>query len=106
MGLMEVLPRGCVHMGKWELLLTGPVGLIRYFGDIVLINWQCYRTAVIMMANVGDAQNVDLPHGHVERQWGSATFQETHLLPGSPVPFTLVYSTFSSILQPKTKLFT
>lgn len=53
-GLMEVLPKRCVQIAKRELMFTGPVGLIMYLGGVYFINRQQARTAMTMMADLGD----------------------------------------------------
>lgn len=53
-GLMEALPERCVQIAKRELLFLGPVGLIMYLGGIFFINRQHSRTAVTVMADVGE----------------------------------------------------
>ncbi|XP_004410762.1 PREDICTED: 1-acyl-sn-glycerol-3-phosphate acyltransferase beta isoform X2 [Odobenus rosmarus divergens] len=82
MGLMEALPERCVQIAKRELIFLGPVGLIMYLGGIFFINRQHSRTAMTVMADVGERmvrENV----------------------PVIPV----IYSSFSSFYSPKTKLF-
>ncbi|OBS74939.1 hypothetical protein A6R68_14504, partial [Neotoma lepida] len=54
MGLMEILPKRCVQIAKRELLFTGPVGLIMYLGGVYFINRQRARTAMSVMADLGD----------------------------------------------------
>ncbi|XP_003516155.3 1-acyl-sn-glycerol-3-phosphate acyltransferase beta isoform X2, partial [Cricetulus griseus] len=54
MGLMEILPKRCVQIAKRELLFTGPVGLIMYLGGVYFINRQRARTAMTLMADLGD----------------------------------------------------
>ncbi|XP_045878228.1 1-acyl-sn-glycerol-3-phosphate acyltransferase beta isoform X2 [Meles meles] len=54
MGLMEALPERCVQIAKRELIFLGPVGLIMYLGGIFFINRQHSRTAVTVMADVGE----------------------------------------------------
>lgn len=51
---MEVLPERCVQIAKRELLFTGPVGLIMYLGGVFFINRQRSRTAMTVMAEVGE----------------------------------------------------
>lgn len=66
-GLMETLPRRCVQIAKRELLFTGPVGLIMYLGGVIFINRQRSRTAMTVMADVGErmvSENVSA------RAWG------------------------------------
>ncbi|XP_058997564.1 1-acyl-sn-glycerol-3-phosphate acyltransferase beta isoform X1 [Mustela lutreola] len=54
MGLMEALPERCVQIAKRELIFLGPVGLIMYLGGIFFINRQHSRTAMTVMADVGE----------------------------------------------------
>lgn len=66
-GLMETLPQRCVQIAKRELLFTGPVGLIMYLGGVIFINRQRSRTAMTVMADVGErmvSENVSA------RAWG------------------------------------
>lgn len=51
---MEILPKRCVQIAKRELLFTGPVGLIMYLGGVYFINRQRARTAMTLMADLGD----------------------------------------------------
>uniref|UniRef100_A0A8C3YC49 1-acylglycerol-3-phosphate O-acyltransferase n=1 Tax=Catagonus wagneri TaxID=51154 RepID=A0A8C3YC49_9CETA len=82
MGLMEVLPDRCVQIAKRELLFMGPVGLIMYLGGVVFINRQRSRTAMNVLADVGER------------------------LAREKVPIVpVVYSSFSSFYNSKTKLF-
>lgn len=53
-GLMEILPKRCVQIAKRELLFTGPVGLIMYLGGVYFINRQRARTAMSLMADLGE----------------------------------------------------
>lgn len=62
-GLMEILPKRCVQIAKRELMFTGPVGLIMYLGGVYFINRQQARTAMTVMADLGDLmvkENVSL----------------------------------------------
>lgn len=64
---METLPQRCVQIAKRELLFTGPVGLIMYLGGVIFINRQRARTAMTVMADVGErmvSENVSA------RAWG------------------------------------
>lgn len=80
-GLMETLPRRCVQIAKRELLFTGPVGLIMYLGGVIFINRQRSRTAMTVMADVGErmvSENVSARAGGCPRSrsvlaGGSAT---------------------------------
>ncbi|XP_029423597.1 1-acyl-sn-glycerol-3-phosphate acyltransferase beta isoform X2 [Nannospalax galili] len=83
MGLMEILPERCVQIAKRELLFTGPVGLIMYLGGVYFINRQRAKTAMTLMADLGELMVKDN-------------------VPIIPV----VYSSFSSFYNVKTKLFT
>uniref|UniRef100_A0A8C5Y4I8 1-acylglycerol-3-phosphate O-acyltransferase n=1 Tax=Microcebus murinus TaxID=30608 RepID=A0A8C5Y4I8_MICMU len=83
MGLMEILPKRCVQIAKRELLFLGPVGLIMYLGGVYFINRQRSSTAMTVMADLGERmirENVPI------------------------VP--VVYSSFSSFYDTRTKLFT
>lgn len=51
---MEALPERCVQIAKRELIFLGPVGLIMYLGGIFFINRQHSRTAMTVMADVGE----------------------------------------------------
>lgn len=51
---MEVLPTRCVQIAKQELLFLGPVGLIMYLGGVIFINRQRSKTAMGVMAEVGE----------------------------------------------------
>uniref|UniRef100_A0A8D2E130 1-acylglycerol-3-phosphate O-acyltransferase n=1 Tax=Sciurus vulgaris TaxID=55149 RepID=A0A8D2E130_SCIVU len=83
MGLMEILPRRCVQIAKRELMFLGPVGLVMYLGGVFFINRQRSSTALTVMADLGERM-----------------VQEN--VPVVPV----VYSSFSSFYNLKTKLFT
>uniref|UniRef100_A0A9L0J3R3 1-acylglycerol-3-phosphate O-acyltransferase n=1 Tax=Equus asinus TaxID=9793 RepID=A0A9L0J3R3_EQUAS len=83
MGLMEILPPRCMQIAKRELLFLGPLGLIMYLGGVVFINRQRSSTAMTVMADVGERlvrENVPI------------------------IP--VVYSSFSSFYNSRTKLFT
>uniref|UniRef100_A0A8C6ZPA7 1-acyl-sn-glycerol-3-phosphate acyltransferase n=1 Tax=Nothoprocta perdicaria TaxID=30464 RepID=A0A8C6ZPA7_NOTPE len=61
MGLMEVLPDGCVQVGKKELMYAGSVGLIIYLGGVIFINRKSTSSAKMVMAEVAKtmvAENV------------------------------------------------
>ncbi|XP_036162840.1 1-acyl-sn-glycerol-3-phosphate acyltransferase beta isoform X2 [Myotis myotis] len=83
MGLMEILPPRCVQIAKRELLFTGSVGLIMYLGGVFFINRQRSSTAMSVMADVGELM----------------TRENVPIVP-------VVYSSFSSFYNPRTKLFT
>lgn len=60
---MEILPKRCVQIAKRELIFTGPVGFIMYLGGVYFINRQQARTAMTVMADLGDhmvKENVSL----------------------------------------------
>uniref|UniRef100_A0A8C8R7W3 1-acyl-sn-glycerol-3-phosphate acyltransferase n=1 Tax=Pelusios castaneus TaxID=367368 RepID=A0A8C8R7W3_9SAUR len=52
MGLMEILPDGCVQIAKKELLYLGPVGLIMYLGGVIFINRKSTSNAKTVMSGV------------------------------------------------------
>uniref|UniRef100_A0A8C8XYP8 1-acylglycerol-3-phosphate O-acyltransferase n=1 Tax=Panthera leo TaxID=9689 RepID=A0A8C8XYP8_PANLE len=83
MGLMEALPKRCVQIAKRELLFMGPVGLIMYLGGVFFINRQRSRTAMTVMADVGERM----------------VRENVPIIP-------VVYSSFSSFYDYKTKFFT
>ncbi|XP_069330907.1 1-acyl-sn-glycerol-3-phosphate acyltransferase beta isoform X2 [Eulemur rufifrons] len=83
MGLMEVLPKRCVQIAKRELLFLGPVGLIMYLGGVYFINRQRSNTAMTVMADLGERM----------------VRENVPILP-------VVYSSFSSFYDTRTKLFT
>lgn len=61
LGLMEVLPDGCVQVGKKELMYAGTVGLITYLGGVIFINRKKTSSAKMVMAEVAKtmiAENV------------------------------------------------
>lgn len=74
-GLMEILPKRCVQIAKRELLFTGPVGLIMYLGGVYFINRQRARTAMSLMADLGDLMvkdNVSIGTAWQGGLWGRA----------------------------------
>ncbi|XP_073908948.1 1-acyl-sn-glycerol-3-phosphate acyltransferase beta isoform X2 [Castor canadensis] len=83
MGLMEVLPKRCVQIAKRELVFLGPIGLIMYLGGVLFINRQRSSTAMSLMANLG-----------------------RHMVRDNVPIIPVVYSSFSSFYNLKTKLFT
>uniref|UniRef100_A0A8D2BFX5 1-acylglycerol-3-phosphate O-acyltransferase n=1 Tax=Sus scrofa TaxID=9823 RepID=A0A8D2BFX5_PIG len=83
MGLMEALPDRCVQIAKRELLFLGPVGLIMYLGGVIFINRQRSQTAVSVLADVGERM----------------VREKVPIVP-------VVYSSFSSFYDSRTKLFT
>uniref|UniRef100_A0A8C9B263 1-acylglycerol-3-phosphate O-acyltransferase n=1 Tax=Phocoena sinus TaxID=42100 RepID=A0A8C9B263_PHOSS len=83
MGLMEVLPDRCVQIAKRELLFLGPVGLIMYLGGVLFIDRQRSRTAMTVISDVGKRM----------------VREKVPIIP-------VVYSSFSSFYNYKTKLFT
>ncbi|KAF6326882.1 1-acylglycerol-3-phosphate O-acyltransferase 2 [Rhinolophus ferrumequinum] len=115
MGLMETLPRRCVQIAKRELLFTGPVGLIMYLGGVIFINRQRSRTAMTVMADVGErmvSENLKVwiyPEGTRNDNGDLLPFKKGafYLAIQAQVPIIpVVYSSFSSFYNPKTKLFT
>nr|XP_048308707.1 1-acyl-sn-glycerol-3-phosphate acyltransferase beta [Myodes glareolus] len=115
MGLMEILPKRCVQIAKRELLFTGPVGLIMYLGGVYFINRQRARTAMSLMADLGDLMVKDnlkvwiYPEGTRNDNGDLLSFKKGafYLAIQAQVPIIpVVYSSFSSFYNVKTKLFT
>lgn len=115
MGLMEILPKRCVQIAKRELLFTGPVGLIMYLGGVYFINRQRARTAMTLMADLGDLMVKDnlkvwiYPEGTRNDNGDLLPFKKGafYLAIQAQVPIIpVVYSSFSSFYNVKTKLFT
>ncbi|CAO2598371.1 1-acyl-sn-glycerol-3-phosphate acyltransferase beta, partial [Lemmus lemmus] len=115
MGLMEILPKRCVQIAKRELLFTGPVGLIMYLGGVYFINRQRARTAMSLMADLGDLmvkENLKVwiyPEGTRNDNGDLLPFKKGafYLAIQAQVPIIpVVYSSFSSFYSVKTKLFT
>ncbi|KAF3820910.1 hypothetical protein GH733_011063 [Mirounga leonina] len=114
MGLMEVLPERCVQIAKRELIFLGPVGLIMYLGGIFFINRQHSRTAMTVMADVGKrmvGENLKVwiyPEGTRNDNGDLLPFKKGafYLAIQTQVPIIpVIYSSFSSFYNPKTKLF-
>uniref|UniRef100_A0A8C5LIF1 1-acyl-sn-glycerol-3-phosphate acyltransferase n=1 Tax=Jaculus jaculus TaxID=51337 RepID=A0A8C5LIF1_JACJA len=115
MGLMEILPKRCVQIAKRELMFLGPVGLIMYLGGVFFINRQRSRTAMSVMADVGKhmvRDNVKVwiyPEGTRNDNGDLLPFKKGafYLAIQAQVPIIpVVYSSFSSFYNVKTKLFT
>ncbi|XP_038193094.1 1-acyl-sn-glycerol-3-phosphate acyltransferase beta [Arvicola amphibius] len=115
MGLMEILPKRCVQIAKRELLFTGPVGLIMYLGGVYFINRQRARTAMTLMSDLGDLMVRDnlkvwiYPEGTRNDNGDLLPFKKGafYLAIQAQVPIIpVVYSSFSSFYNVKTKLFT
>lgn len=115
MGLMEILPQRCVQIAKRELLFMGPVGLIMYLGGVIFINRQRSRTAMTVMADVGErmvSENLKVwiyPEGTRNDNGDLLPFKKGafYLAIQAQVPvIPVVYSSFSSYYNPKTKRFT
>ncbi|XP_046949734.1 1-acyl-sn-glycerol-3-phosphate acyltransferase beta [Lynx rufus] len=115
MGLMEALPKRCVQIAKRELLFTGPVGLIMYLGGVFFINRQRSRTAMTVMADVGERmvrENLKVwvyPEGTRNDNGDLLPFKKGafYLAIQAQVPIIpVVYSSFSSFYNYKTKFFT
>ncbi|RMB93351.1 hypothetical protein DUI87_30045 [Hirundo rustica rustica] len=83
MGLMEILPDNCVQVGKRELMYMGSVGLITYLGGVIFINRKSTSSAKMVMSEVA----------------------KTMVAENVPV-IPVVYSSFTTFYNPKTKLFT
>ncbi|XP_008840200.1 1-acyl-sn-glycerol-3-phosphate acyltransferase beta isoform X1 [Nannospalax galili] len=115
MGLMEILPERCVQIAKRELLFTGPVGLIMYLGGVYFINRQRAKTAMTLMADLGELMVKDnlkvwiYPEGTRNDNGDLLPFKKGafYLAVQAQVPIIpVVYSSFSSFYNVKTKLFT
>lgn len=115
MGLMEILPGRCVQIAKRELLFTGPVGLIMYLGGVFFINRQRSRTAMTVMAEVGERMTQEnlkvwiYPEGTRNDNGDLLPFKKGafYLAVQAQVPIIpVVYSSFSSFYDPGTKRFT
>uniref|UniRef100_A0A8D2H3U8 1-acyl-sn-glycerol-3-phosphate acyltransferase n=1 Tax=Urocitellus parryii TaxID=9999 RepID=A0A8D2H3U8_UROPR len=115
MGLMEILPKRCVQIAKRELLFLGPVGLIMYLGGVFFINRQRSSTALTVMADLGERmveENLKVwiyPEGTRNDNGDLLPFKKGafHLAVQAQVPIVpVVYSSFSSFYNLKTKLFT
>ncbi|XP_032758913.1 1-acyl-sn-glycerol-3-phosphate acyltransferase beta [Rattus rattus] len=115
MGLMEILPKRCVQIAKRELMFTGPVGLIMYLGGVYFINRQQAKTAMSLMADLGDLmvkENLKVwiyPEGTRNDNGDLLPFKKGafYLAIQAQVPIIpVVYSSFSSFYNVKTKLFT
>uniref|UniRef100_A0A8D2PRA1 1-acylglycerol-3-phosphate O-acyltransferase n=1 Tax=Zosterops lateralis melanops TaxID=1220523 RepID=A0A8D2PRA1_ZOSLA len=117
MGLMEILPDNCVQVGKKELTYMGSVGLIMYLGGVIFINRKSTSSAKMVMSEVAKtmvAENVTA--------WCLPPLQGTRNCTGDLLPFKkgafhlaiqgqvpvipVVYSSFTTFYNPKTKLFT
>ncbi|XP_032274978.1 1-acyl-sn-glycerol-3-phosphate acyltransferase beta [Phoca vitulina] len=114
MGLMEALPERCVQIAKRELIFLGPVGLIMYLGGIFFINRQHSKTAMTVMADVGKRmvrENLKVwiyPEGTRNDNGDLLPFKKGafYLAIQTQVPIIpVIYSSFSSFYNPKTKLF-
>ncbi|XP_014798561.1 PREDICTED: 1-acyl-sn-glycerol-3-phosphate acyltransferase beta [Calidris pugnax] len=115
MGLMEVLPDNCVQVGKKELMYAGTVGLIIYLGGVIFINRKSTTSAKMVMAEVAKsmtAENVKVwvyPEGTRNCTGDLLPFKKGafHIAVQAQVPvIPVVYSSFTSFYNPKTKLFT
>uniref|UniRef100_A0A8C5V647 1-acyl-sn-glycerol-3-phosphate acyltransferase n=2 Tax=Microcebus murinus TaxID=30608 RepID=A0A8C5V647_MICMU len=115
MGLMEILPKRCVQIAKRELLFLGPVGLIMYLGGVYFINRQRSSTAMTVMADLGERmirENLKVwiyPEGTRNNNGDLLPFKKGafYLAVQAQVPIVpVVYSSFSSFYDTRTKLFT
>ncbi|KAM9082848.1 1-acyl-sn-glycerol-3-phosphate acyltransferase beta isoform X1 [Balaenoptera acutorostrata] len=115
MGLMEVLPDRCVQIAKRELLFLGPVGLIMYLGGVLFINRQRSRMAMTVISDVGERMVREklkvwiYPEGTRNDNGDLLPFKKGafYLAIQAQVPIIpVVYSSFSSFYNYKTKLFT
>uniref|UniRef100_A0A8C8R7X2 1-acyl-sn-glycerol-3-phosphate acyltransferase n=1 Tax=Pelusios castaneus TaxID=367368 RepID=A0A8C8R7X2_9SAUR len=114
MGLMEILPDGCVQIAKKELLYLGPVGLIMYLGGVIFINRKSTSNAKTVMSGVAQTmleENVKVwvyPEGTRNGNGDLLPFKKGafHLAIQAQVPvIPVVYSSFSSFYSPAKKLF-
>ncbi|KAL6034290.1 hypothetical protein STEG23_015032 [Scotinomys teguina] len=114
-GLMEILPKRCVLIAKRELLFMGPVGLIMYLGGVYFINRQRAKTAMSLMADLGDLMVKDnlkvwvYPEGTRNDNGDLLPFKKGafYLAIQAQVPIIpVVYSSFSSFYNVKKKRFT
>ncbi|KAG8518656.1 1-acyl-sn-glycerol-3-phosphate acyltransferase beta, partial [Galemys pyrenaicus] len=114
-GLMEILPKRCVQIAKQELLYAGPVGLIMYLGGVFFVNRQRSSTAVHVMAEVGQRmlkENLKVwiyPEGTRNDNGDLLPFKKGafYLAIQAQVPIIpVVYSSFSSFYDLRTKRFT
>ncbi|NXY38257.1 PLCB acyltransferase, partial [Pomatorhinus ruficollis] len=102
MGLMEILPDNCVQVGKKELIYMGSVGLIIYLGGVIFINRKSTSSAKMVMSEVAKtmvAENVS-----VTVELGGVALEGIVALLVPVIP--VVYSSFTTFYNPKTKLFT
>ncbi|NXK62417.1 PLCB acyltransferase, partial [Sylvietta virens] len=115
MGLMEILPDNCVQVAKKELIYMGSVGLIIYLGGVILINRKSTSSAKMVMSEVAKtmvAENVKVwvyPEGTRNCTGDLLPFKKGafHLAIQAQVPvIPVVYSSFTTFYNPKTKLFT
>ncbi|NXP02417.1 PLCB acyltransferase, partial [Thinocorus orbignyianus] len=115
MGLMEILPDDCVQVAKKELMYAGTVGLIIYLGGVIFINRKSTTSAKMVMAEVAKSmitENVKVwvyPEGTRNCTGDLLPFKKGafHLAVQAQVPvIPVVYSSFTSFYNPKTKLFT
>ncbi|NWX34366.1 PLCB acyltransferase, partial [Notiomystis cincta] len=115
MGLMEILPDNCVQVAKKELMYMGSVGLIIYLGGVIFINRKSTSSAKMVMSEVAKtmvADNVKVwvyPEGTRNCTGDLLPFKKGafHLAIQAQVPvIPVVYSSFTTFYNPKTKLFT
>ncbi|KFO21483.1 1-acyl-sn-glycerol-3-phosphate acyltransferase beta [Fukomys damarensis] len=115
MGLMEIVPARCVQVAKRELLFLGPVGLIMYLAGVYFINRQRSSTAVSVMTALGEhmiRENLKVwiyPEGTRNDNRDLLPFKKGafYLAIQAQVPIIpVVYSSFSSFYDLRTKLFT
>ncbi|XP_057580394.1 1-acyl-sn-glycerol-3-phosphate acyltransferase beta [Hippopotamus amphibius kiboko] len=115
MGLMEILPDRCVQIAKRELLFLGPVGLIMYLGGVLFINRQRASTAMTVISDTGERMVREklkvwiYPEGTRNDSGDLLPFKKGafYLAVQAQVPIIpVVYSSFSSFYDYKTKRFT
>ncbi|XP_036250165.1 1-acyl-sn-glycerol-3-phosphate acyltransferase beta isoform X2 [Molothrus ater] len=102
-------------VGKKELMYMGSVGLIMYLGGVIFINRKSTSSAKMVMSEVAKtmvAENVKVwvyPEGTRNCTGDLLPFKKGafHLAVQAQVPvIPVVYSSFTSFYNPKTKLFT
>ncbi|KAJ8797555.1 hypothetical protein J1605_017287 [Eschrichtius robustus] len=114
-GETEAQRPGDAQIAKRELLFLGPVGLIMYLGGVLFINRQRSRMAMTVISDVGERMVREklkvwiYPEGTRNDNGDLLPFKKGafYLAIQAQVPIIpVVYSSFSSFYNYKTKLFT